>query len=189
MQCVEATERLLAQESGEDPELQQHLASCARCSHAALGLDRVDDVLRTCLVVAPPLDLQRQLQMIAFDAAHPPAKPWWARLPELVGSVSLADWLAQRPQTVAAQGFAAVMVALASWTIFSWVSTFQLIVGDVGYAMELVAASPAAVYLSGIQFDFQSLGMWSLVGMFGWLISENGLIGRQIGSRRLQLLP
>jgi len=39
-------------------------------------------------------------------------------------------------------GLAAVMLALASWQIFGVLSAFQPVVGDVGYAMELVAGSP-----------------------------------------------
>jgi hypothetical protein len=187
MDCVTAAERLLAVESWDDPDLEQHVTTCARCTHTAQGLERVDRALRMSLVVTPPLDLQRQLIQIAFDAARPEAKPWWARFPELVTQLNVTGLLAQRPQMIAAQGLAAVMLALASWTIFSWVSTFQPMVGDVAYAMELVAASPAVVYLGGIQLDFQQLGLWSVVGFIGWLVSENGLIGRQIGSRRLQL--
>jgi hypothetical protein len=187
VQCVEAAERLLAEEPGNDSELELHVATCARCSHTAQGLERVDYVLRTSLIVTPPLELQRQLQRMAFDAARPEAKPWSARVAELLGQVNLAEWLAQRPQTIAAQGLAAVMLALASWTVFGWVSAFQPMVGDVAYAMELVAASPAVVYVGGIQIDFQSLGLWSLVGAAGWLVSENGPIGRRIGSGRLHL--
>jgi hypothetical protein len=153
----------------------------------ARGLNRVDDVLRTCLVMVPPLELQRQLLQLAFDAARPQPKPWWSRVPEVLGQVNLADWLAQRPQMVAAQGLAAVMLALASWTMFGWVSGVQPVIGDVAYAMELVAASPAVVYLGGIQLDFQSLGVWSLVGIAGWLVSENGLIGNRLGSGRPRL--
>jgi hypothetical protein len=185
--CVTAAERLLAHEPEDDPEFEQHLATCPHCTHTAQGLERVDSVLRVSLVVMPPLDLQRQLQQIAFDAARPQSRPWWLRVPELVGQFDLTGLLAQRPQMIAAQGLAAVMLALAGWTIFGWVSTFQPMVGDVAYAMELVAASPAVVYLGGIQIDFQGLGLWSLVGIAGWLVSENGLIGRIIGSRRLQL--
>jgi len=85
------------------------------------------------------------------------------------------------------QGLAAIMLALSSWQVFGWLTAFRPEVGDVGYAMELVAASPAAVYLSGFQIDLQSLGLWSLVGIAGWLISEDGLIGRQLSSRRLRL--
>jgi hypothetical protein len=147
----------------------------------------VDDVLRSSLLVTPSLELQRQLLQVALAAARPPVKPWWVRIPETLGQVNLAEWLAQRPQAVAAQGLAAVVLALTSWTIFSWFSAFQPVVGDVAYAMELVAASPASVYLGGIQLDFQSLGIWSVVGIVGWLISDSGLIGRQIGSNRLQL--
>src|SRR5262249_34839314 len=88
-----------------------------------------------------------------------------------------------RPQMVAVQGLAAVMLALASWQIFGFVSAVQPVIGDVGYAMELVAASPAAVYLGSIQIDFQSLGIWSVVGIAGWLLSETGVIGRRLASR------
>jgi hypothetical protein len=84
---------------------------------------------------------------------------------------------------VAAQGLAAVLLALASWQIFGWVTTFQPVVGDVAYALELVIASPAAVYMGGLQIDLQSLGLWSVVGIVGWLISEDGLIGRRFSNR------
>ena len=97
-----------------------------------------------------------------------------------------ATWLA-RPQMVAAQGLAAIMLALASWQVFGWLTAFRPVVGDVPYAMTLVAASPAAVYLGGFQIDLQSLGIWSLVGLAGWLISENGPIGSRLSSTRLHL--
>lgn len=183
MQCVDVTERLLADEPGSDPELDEHVATCARCTHVAQGLERVDTVLRASLVVTPPLDLQRQLAHLAAEAARPQAAPWWTRLPELVST----GWLAQRPQMIAAQGLAAVMLALASWQIFGWLSAFQPMVGDVAYAMALVAASPASVYVGSFQLDLQSLGLWSLVGIGGWLVSEASPIGRRLFSGRLQL--
>jgi len=77
-------------------------------------------------------------------------------------------------------------LALASWQVFGWLTAFQPVVGDVGYAMELVVGSPAAVYLGGLQFDLQSMAIWSLVGIGGWLISEDGLIGRRLSSRQRQ---
>ena len=144
----------------------------------ARGLVRVDQVLASALVVTPPLDLQRQLAQIAFDAARPEGQPWWKRITEF----NFADWYG-RPQMVAAQGLAAVMLALASWQIFGVLSAFQPVVGDVGYAMALVAGSPAASFVGGLPFDLQSLAMWSLVGVGGWLISENGFIGRRLSSR------
>jgi hypothetical protein len=49
--------------------------------------------------------------------------------------------------------------------------------------MELVVGSPAASFLNGLPIDLQSLAMWSLVGIGGWLVSENGFIGRQLASR------
>jgi anti-sigma factor RsiW len=183
VQCVEITERLLEIEPGGDAEVDRHVAECARCAHVAHGLRRLDGVFRATFVVAPPLDLQRQLAQLALDSARPQALPWWRRL----GELKVSGWLAQQPQMVAAQGLAAVMLALASWQIFGLVSTFQPVVGDVGYAMELVAGSPAAAYLSGLQIDVQSLGVWSVVGIVGWLVSEDGLIGRRLSSTRLRL--
>jgi hypothetical protein len=181
--CVEVTERLLAEEVAPDPEVDRHVVDCASCAHVANGLARLDAVLSTTLVVSPPLELQVRLAEIALAAAQPAQVPWWRRLTEF----NLTNWLAQRPQMVAAQGLAAVMLALASWQVFGWLSTFQPVVGDVAYAMELVAASPATVYMGSLQIDFQSLGLWSVVGMLGWLVSENGPIGRRLASSGLRL--
>ena len=178
MQCVDITERLLADELPDDPELERHLDDCSACAHIARGLQRLDDVLSSSLVIAPPLDLQRQLAQIALDAARPERDPWWRRVAEF----DFSTWFG-RPQMVAAQGLAAVMLALASWQIFGVLSAFQPVVGDVGYAMELVAGSPAASYLSGLPVDLQSLAVWSLIGIGGWLVSENGFIGKRLSSR------
>src|SRR5205807_2445257 len=115
---------------------------CARCAHVAHGLGRLDDLVRSSMVVTPPLDLQRRLAQLALAAAVPKATPWWTRIPQAIRELSIGDWLAQRPQMVAAQGLAAVMVALASWQIFGWLSAVQPVLGDVGYAMELVVGSP-----------------------------------------------
>ena len=187
MQCADVADRLLVDEAGNDPELARHVASCPRCASVAQRLERVDGLLKRCLVVTPPPELQHRLAQLALEAAQPRSAAWWKRIPELVGRVDLAGWLAQRPQTVAAQGLAAVMLALASWQVFGWLSAFNPVLGDVPYAMELVAASPAAAYLGGLQIDLQSLGLWSLVGIVGWLVSEDGLIGRRIASTRPRL--
>jgi hypothetical protein len=148
------------------------------------GLGRLDVVLTSSLVVVPPLDLQRQLAQLAFDYARPAPTPWWVGATGALGQLNLANLLAQRPQMIAAQGLASIMVALAGWQIFGWLTAFQPVVGDVAYAMELVAASPASTYLGGLQFDFQSMAVWSLVGIGGWLISENGWLGRRLSATR-----
>jgi hypothetical protein len=181
--CVEVADRLLAAEPGHDTELEEHVATCASCARVVRGVAHLDAVLGSALVVAPPPDLQAQLAQLAIDLARPQQVPWWQRL----GQLNLGEWLAQRPQMIAAQGLAAVMLALASWQVFGWLSTFQPIVGDVAYALALVAGSPAVAYLGSFQIDFQSLGLWSLVGIGGWLVSENGLIGRRFTSNGLQL--
>ena len=187
MQCVDVEERLLAGDAGGDAEVDRHIAECPRCEHVARGIERVDNVLRMSLIVEPPLALQRQLAQLALAAALPPRKPWWARAYEAVSQFDFAAWLA-RPQVIAAQGLAALMLVLAGWQIFGWVSVLQPTVGDVSYAMQLVATSPAVVgYLGNLQVDWQSLGVWSLVGIVGWLVSEDGFIGRRIASTGLRL--
>ena len=183
MQCADVAERLLVDDLRSDPELDQHVADCPRCTHTARKIAHLDAVLGSALVVAPPIELQQRLAQLAVGAARPPSVPWWSRL----GQFNLADLLAQRPQMVAAQGIAAVLLALSSWQIFGLLSALHPVVGDVGYAMELVAASPAVVYLGGLQIDLQGLGLWSVVGVFGWLLSEDGLIGRRIASSGLRL--
>jgi len=187
VQCIDVTERLLVDELGSDPKLDRHVADCARCTHVARGLDRLDAVLTTSFVMPPPLDLQRQLAQLVLDHARPQTEPWWRRAIDSFGQVNLADWVAQRPQMIAAQGLATIMLALASWQIFGWLSTFQPVVGDVAYAMELVAASPATTYVGGFQFDLQSLAVWSAVGVGGWLISDKGWLGRRLSATRPRL--
>jgi hypothetical protein len=181
--CVDITELLLAEDATDHPDVDEHLACCAMCTRVAQGLVRLNTVLSTTLVVVPPVDLQQRLQQLALEAARPSQVPWWQSLL----SFNFTGLLTQRPQMIAAQGLAAVMLALASWQIFGWLSAFQPVVGDVAYAVELVAGSPAVAYLGSMQIDFQSLGIWSVVGIAGWLVSENGVIGRRLASSGLQL--
>ena len=179
MDCVEVRDKLLLGEGGADePQLARHVDQCAPCARIARRVARLDSVLASALVVAPPPDLQARLAGVVAAASRPQPLPWWRRL----GELNLTDWLTQRPQMVAAQGLAAVMLALASWQVFGWLSAFQPVVGDVGYAVQLVAGSPAVAYLAGTQIDLQGLGLWSAVGVVGWLVSETGPIGRRIAS-------
>jgi hypothetical protein len=140
-------------------------------------------LLTATLIVTPPPDLQLRLAQIALEAARPLPRPWWQRAPTL----EVSGWLSQRPQMIAVQGLAAVMLALASWQVFGWLTAFQPVVGDVAYAVELVASSPAVAYFGNISIDFQSLGLWLMIGMVGWLVSENGLVGRRLAASGLQL--
>jgi hypothetical protein len=181
--CVDVADRLLADEPGHDSELDEHVDTCAACGYVARGLARVDVLLASTLVVAPPPDLQVRLAQIALEAARPVPRPWWQR----AGALDVSGWLSRRPQMIAVQGLAAVMLALASWQLFGWLTAFQPVVGDIAYAVELVASSPAVAYVGNISIDFQSLGLWLVVGMAGWLISENGLIGRRLAASGLQL--
>jgi hypothetical protein len=189
MQCQDIIERLLADDDDQAqrpaPEVAQHVDACQRCAHVAAGLGRLDAVLQSTLVAAPPLDLQRQLAALVETVPLPTQRDaaWWARL--LPRQLKLPALAVPRPNVIAAQGLAAVMLTLASWQVFGWLSAFQPVVGDVGYAMQLVATSPATTYLGGVQIDLQSLGVWSVVGLAAWLVSENGPIGRRLPGLRL----
>jgi len=176
--CLEVAGKWLEGELEQDLELMRHVLECTGCSRMARGLRRVDTLVASAVVIAPPRDLQRRLSQLVIESTRPVPVPWYRQLVHFDFTNLLA-----RPQMVAVQGLAALMLALASWQVFGWVSAVQPVIGDVGYAMELVAASPAAVYLGSVQIDFQSLGMWSVVGIAGWLISENGVLGRRIFSR------
>jgi hypothetical protein len=179
MQCADVIERLLGNEPTAGARLGEHLDGCSRCSHVARGLGRLDGLLRSTLIVTPPLDLQRRLAQLAIASAQPRPLPWWRRLDQL----NLNSWLSQRPQMVAAQGLAAILLGLTTWQISGWLSMLNPVVGDVGYAMELVAGSPAVAYVGGLQLDLQSLGLWSLVGIAGWLVAEDGPLGRGLRAR------
>jgi hypothetical protein len=182
MRCDDVTEQLLAPDRVPDPELEQHVADCHACAHIARGLARLDSIVGSSVLVEPPRGLQRKLAQLAAQMAQPRPVPWYRRPINF-------DWLVLRPNLVAAQGLAAVMVALASWQVFGWLNLFRPVIGDVGYAMQLVVASPAVAYLGGLQIDLQSLTLWSLVGIGGWLVSENGAIGSRLSSltQRLRL--
>jgi anti-sigma factor RsiW len=177
VRCAGVVDQLLAADDDVElrAEVEQHLADCAGCATLARRLGRLDDVVRAAVVVEPPLELQHHLAELARAAAARPSQPaWWARLRAWFDGLVLA-----RPNLAIAQGLAGLMLVLASWQVLGWLNTFTPMVGDVPYAVALVAGSPAAAYLGGLQsLDVQSLLMWSGVGLVGWLFSESGPIGR-----------
>jgi anti-sigma factor RsiW len=179
VQCAGVVDQLLAADDDLDlqTEVDRHLATCDRCATLARRLGRLEGVLQTALVVEPPRELQVYLAELARAAARPEHVPWWLRLRAWFDSLVLA-----RPNLAIAQSLAALMLVLAGWQVLGWLNTFTPMVGDVPYAVELVASSPAAAYLGGIQpLDVQSLLVWSGVGLVGWLFSESGPIGRSRG--------
>ena len=175
MQCAGVVDQLLLADDDVDllTEVERHLADCVRCATVARRLGRLEGVLQSALVVEPPAELQLQLAQMARAAAHPARAPWWQRLR------AWFDGLLTRPNLAIAQGLAVLMLVVSGWQVVGWLNTFTPMVGDVPYAVELVASSPAAAYLSGLQsFDAQGLLIWSAIGFVGWLFSESGPIGR-----------
>jgi anti-sigma factor RsiW len=179
VQCASVVDQLLAADDDLDlqTEVDRHLTDCDRCATLARRLGRLEGVLQTALVVEPPVELQAHLAELAWAAARPGQPAWWLRLRAWFDSLVLA-----RPNLAIAQGLAALMLVVAGWQVLGWLNTFTPMVGDVPYAVELVASSPAAAYLSGLQsFDAQTLLIWTGVGFVGWLFSESGPIGRSRG--------
>lgn len=180
MRCDAVIDLLLSDAAAVEGRVGEHLAACPRCQHVAHGLQRLEGVLRSAVVVQPPLELQHRLAALVDAAARPrpetDSTPWWSRL--LSG-----EWLRLSPNLAAAQGVAAMVLALVGWQVFGWLNAVRPVVGDVGYAMQLVVASPASIYVGGFQVDAQSLGMWSAVGACGWLLSDAGPVGRWLARR------
>ena len=179
MECASVVEQVLLADDDLDlqTEVRAHVAECARCAALARRVGHLDGLLHSTLVVEPPAELQRQLLAVARAQARPQvAQPvaWWSRLRAWFDHALLA-----RPSVAIAQGMAALMLLLAGWQALGWLNTTTPMLGDVPYAVELVASSPAVAYLSGIQgLDIQSLLIWSGVGFVGWLFSESGPLGR-----------
>ena len=183
MQCVDVTERLLAGEPNapDQREVAQHVVTCAGCTSIARGLRRLDTVVRAVVVVAPPMDLQRELaRLVLAETAAPVSASWWERF---------SAWLrsAWAPQRVALQGALVLVVALTGWQVFGALSSVQPVVGDAGYALQLVVASPASTYLSGVHLDGQSLGVWSIVGLIGWALSDDNILSGRLAALRKRL--
>jgi anti-sigma factor RsiW len=176
VQCASVADQLLVADDDLDlqTEVQRHVVECARCATLARRLGRLDVVLQTALVVEPPAALQLQLIELARAAARPAQPAWWLRMRAWFDSLLLT-----RPNLAIAQSLAALMLVLAGWQVLGWLNAVTPMVGDVPYAVELVASSPAATYLGGVQpFDVQSLLIWSGIGLVGWLFSESGPVGR-----------
>jgi len=47
-------------------------------------------------------------------------------------------------------------------------------VGDIPYALQLLASTPVATYFGGVQADVPALAAWSAVGVAAWSVSESG---------------
>src|SRR5262245_51202960 len=101
MQCADIAELLLAAEGDTGTDVVRYVGCCARCAHIAGGVERLNTVLVSALVIEPPLHLQLKLQQLVIETAQPQALPWWRRA--LNGEINL-NWLSVRPNVFAAQG-------------------------------------------------------------------------------------
>ena len=197
MQCRDVAERLLAPEPDEQAELREHLEQCPRCAFASGRVEQLDRLLRATLVSDPPQELQQRLLGLAYSAsvelraqaqaqaqaATEETVPFWRRLLPGLPAVRFS------PNLAIAQGFATLSVILAGWQVFAWLSSFRPVLGDPGFALELLVSSPAVAYLSSLplpfSLDLQSLVAWSLVGLAAWIVfPEGGPFSRAPGPGR-----
>lgn len=179
MQCLDATELLLADERERSDDLDQHVRGCARCASVMRGIGRLDVVVHAAIVIAPPIDLQRDLNRLVWD--HVAGRPWWQRV------LGWADSPSTSPRRLAFQGLATMTAAVVGWQVFGAVANVQPVVGDTAYALQLVMASPASAYVSGMHLDLQSLGVWSVVGLIGWAVSDDGVLAGRLAALRRRL--
>lgn len=180
MHCGDVAQLLLAPEDdgAQDAGVAAHVSGCDRCTAVGRRIRRLDSIVAAALVTAPPLELQQRLVALAWGAA---GESVTMRRSPLGRATS---WLA-RPHQALAQGLAAICVLLAGWQLFAWLNLAIPVLGDVPYALQLVASSLAAVSdLGGMSLDTQGLAAWSLVAVAGWMVSENGPLHRWLfGSR------
>jgi anti-sigma factor RsiW len=169
VRCDEVAELLLAPDAdpADADAAAAHTADCARCAAIAARVRRLDAILGATLLEEPPLALQRQL-LALVEAEWAPAH-WW----DVALAVVASDWVT-RPHRALANAFAAICVVLAGWQVFAWLSSAVATIGDVPYALQLIASSPALAYLGDVQIDVPSLLAWSLVGALAWAVSERG---------------
>jgi hypothetical protein len=165
---------------------------------------RIESALRSSLVVAPPAGLRARLADVLSEAAaarvqravcsslvvEPPAE-LRARLAALAprrtdAASETEGWLAgiwrnlqARPGVLAGQLAALAVLAYAVTQLLAWVGSFPIVWGDVPYALELLALSPAVDYLSQVEAVIQQFGLWLVVAAAGWILAQGAPWQRQ----------
>ncbi len=160
MHCDDIAARLFSGDAG-DGDLLEHADACPRCRLVAGRVTQLDLILRSALLEPPPLVLQQHLLALTQPT---PITSWRHAL----------GLILTRPHATLAHAFAAICVVLAGWQVFVWLSNAGAVVGDIPYALQLIASSPATAYLGGVQADAPALVTWSAVGAAAWAISESG---------------
>ncbi|HEX6512385.1 MAG TPA: hypothetical protein VF157_08805 [Chloroflexota bacterium] len=140
-------------------EVRARLTALADIAAADAARARVDTALRSALLVEPPPAVQARL----LAAAGAEAGSWFARV---------WDSLRSRPGVFAGQLAALAVLGYAVMQLVAWIGSLPVVLGDVPYALELLAFSPALDYLSSIQALLQQLGPWLIVGAAGWVLSQ-----------------
>ncbi len=192
MVCREVRAFLLASEP-RAAEVQQHLATCLSCAHAAEAVSRLDAALRNTLLVPLPPRWERlgegALSEAKTDFAlrnalviEPPPQ-LQARLQALAEEpeswlVAVWNTVRARPSVLAGQLAALAVLAYSLVQLFAWIGSLPIVLGDVPYAIELLLLSPAADYLSQLEPLIQQLGLWLLVAGAG-LLAAQGLPPRR----------
>ena len=158
MNCEDVRAEILLDERSDATE--RHLLDCQACTAYVARLARLDALLMPELVVEPSLELQASLLQIAKSAAVQPVPAWkWA-----LGLV----W----SPTAAALTVAGITTGLALWQIMGWLTAFAAMLGNVPYALEVLANSPAVSVLAESSADFAQIGVWALLGVGLWLFSD-----------------
>ena len=153
--------------SDHSEAIRAHLLACAGCARAAERTARLDALLARSVVLEPPAALQAQLASIALAAAHPapvaaPARVTWIQpLRRLFGPMALAH------------AAVLLMLALAGRRVVETVEGVQPMLGNVGYAIELISTSPALFYLGDAAGNGLSLLGWGAAGVAAVLVALN----------------
>ncbi len=160
MHCHDVAARVFAGDAS-DLDLIEHADACPRCRLVAARVAQLDLILGATLLEPPPLVLQERLLALTQPT---PITSWRHAL----------GLILTRPHATLAHAFAAICVVLAGWQVFVWLGNAGAAIGDIPYALQLIASSPASAYLGGVQADVPALATWSAVGAAAWAISETG---------------
>jgi hypothetical protein len=138
----------------------------------------LDSLLRSVVVVEPPFELGPRLASLVPGPALAvtPDHGAWERLLTRVDA-----WL-PRTGVLAIQFVLLAVLAFGVMQFVTWAGSVGAVIGDVPYALQVLALSPAATYLPDIQALATQLGMWLVIGLAGWLFSQGILGGQQTAS-------
>ncbi|MHB8619969.1 MAG: hypothetical protein ACYDAG_10420 [Chloroflexota bacterium] len=157
---------------GVDPgaPLATHLFGCAACRAFASSIGQVDVLVRQALVVEPPVELRSRLMAVIQEVAVPAPVVRPSALVVAPGPAREARRSWSRPLLAAGMALMGTAVSIALWQLVGVLVSLRPVLGNVPYALDLVAASPAPQLLTDLLVNAGTVSLWVLAGLTCWLL-------------------